>query len=352
MSHSDDALRELINGERPPPPSPERLDRFDEGQSATARRTRAALIAGVVTAALGAVLVTAGLLGGSAAPEAQLGPAVRTQGPNPLTASIADGGAVPRVIPQELGGRTPVVETSPARSEFARRQPVPLAAPEEDPALFPETAFMLPDDSAPAALPEADAEAEPAPLSTPPAVEKPAALIVAASNLVWSRLFHDGGHRYEPVHLVDAAFWGEGGCAHRAMPDLPIYCVHDRSVYFDPQAMPTVTDLFAVAHEIGRHVQDVLGVKLRPLEEPARSLQADCFAGLWARHDALAGHELTPGLLGTLLRVGERYNLRGARRHQAFVIGYQAEDVMECDGIGPQTAGPSAPMDAGAPSPR
>lgn len=130
----------------------------------------------------------------------------------------------------------------------------------------------------------------------------------------WNGEFRRAGRRYQPAPLVLFSGVTPAGCGTAQTATGPFYCPVDGKVYMDltffrelqqrfgAQAGPFAQG-YVVAHEYGHHVQDLLGL----LNESPRSntrgaqgssvrteLQADCFAGLWARHAAETGYLRPP----------------------------------------------------------
>ena len=132
-------------------------------------------------------------------------------------------------------------------------------------------------------------------------------------DATWQRLFADSGKTYEPaiVVLYDDAV--QSACGNTPSTVGPFYCPRDRKVYLDLAFMEQLqqrlnapgdfAQAYIVAHEIGHHVQNLLGVmddvNLEQQENPESAnelsvrveLQADCLAGIWA-HSAYAQPEL------------------------------------------------------------
>jgi hypothetical protein len=115
------------------------------------------------------------------------------------------------------------------------------------------------------------------------------------------------GRRYEPAKLV--LFTGQthtSGCGFGAAAVGPFYCPADGRVYIDLSfydqlrrrfgAPGDFAQAYVIAHEIGHHVQNLLGISDRVRRAPSHQrsgaeglsvrleLQADCFAGVWAAH--------------------------------------------------------------------
>jgi predicted metalloprotease len=114
----------------------------------------------------------------------------------------------------------------------------------------------------------------------------------------WSREFSEKGLTYRPAKLVVFQEATSTGCGYGASAVGPFYCPNDETVYIDLSFYRDLKDRFGapgdfaqayvIAHEIGHHVQNQLGV-LRPSratgadsESVRQELQADCLAGIWA----------------------------------------------------------------------
>lgn len=131
--------------------------------------------------------------------------------------------------------------------------------------------------------------------------------ILADTEDTWQKLFAQAGREYEYPHLVlyRGAIRSACGTGRSAMG--PFYCPGDRKVYLDlgffdelarrHGAPGDFAQAYVVAHEIGHHVQTLLGTSARvrqarqSLGEAAgnqlsvrQELQADCYAGIWAYH--------------------------------------------------------------------
>jgi hypothetical protein len=131
---------------------------------------------------------------------------------------------------------------------------------------------------------------------------------VVSTNVddVWSAIFAKAGQRYSPpdaVVLYDRATGTGCGLGQSAMG--PFYCPNDRKVYLDLSFWRELESKFGaggeaarayvIAHEMGHHVQNLLGATGEAERLGARGassgsvrleLQADCYAGVWAAHAA------------------------------------------------------------------
>jgi predicted metalloprotease len=146
--------------------------------------------------------------------------------------------------------------------------------------------------------------------------------VLADTEDVWERVFQAAGRRYEKPTLV--LFTGstrtECGTGQAAMG--PFYCPLDRKIYIDLDFYRVLKERFhapgdfaqayVIAHEIGHHVQTLLGVadKVHGLKQQAMrrgdeaganayqvrmELQADCLAGVWASLNDQVKNRLQPG---------------------------------------------------------
>jgi len=131
--------------------------------------------------------------------------------------------------------------------------------------------------------------------------------VLGDTEETWSSIFASGGAQYVEPHL---ALFSEGintGCGSATSAAGPFYCPPDQKVYIDLAFFRQLETEFAaqgdfakayvIAHEVGHHVQNLLGTadKVRAVQQRASEadanelsvrmeLQADCFAGIWAHH--------------------------------------------------------------------
>jgi uncharacterized protein len=146
--------------------------------------------------------------------------------------------------------------------------------------------------------------------------------VLADTEDVWDRVFQAAGKRYEKPTLVlfNRATPTACGVGQSAMG--PFYCPLDHKVYIDLDFYRELKDRFhapgdfaqayVIAHEVGHHVQTLLGVanKVQTLKQQAlqrgderevnrlqvrMELQADCLAGVWASLNDQVKHRLLPG---------------------------------------------------------
>ncbi len=138
------------------------------------------------------------------------------------------------------------------------------------------------------------------------------ATVLAETEEVWNGIFKASGSTYaEPKLVLFSGSWSSAcGAADSAMG--PFYCPNDRKVYLDMQFFDEMANRFkasgdfaqayVVAHEVGHHVQNLIGVlpefnrqrqSMSQTDANALSvrveLQADCFAGVWGHYTAQKG---------------------------------------------------------------
>lgn len=132
-------------------------------------------------------------------------------------------------------------------------------------------------------------------------------VVLADTEDTWHTLFRQMGGTYEEPKLVlfSGAVQSACGFAQAAMG--PFYCPADHKLYIDlafyrdlkehHQAPGDFAQAYVIAHEVGHHVQTLLGISARVQAMRSRvgeteanqlsvrmELQADCFAGIWAHH--------------------------------------------------------------------
>ncbi len=136
--------------------------------------------------------------------------------------------------------------------------------------------------------------------------------VLAETEDVWDGVFQAEGETYEHPKL--ALFSGQiaSACGYASAASGPFYCPNDRKVYLDMTffdqldrqfgAAGDFAQAYVVAHEVGHHVQNLIGVlpkfnQMRQSMSEAEAnhmsmqveLQADCFAGVWAHFTAQKG---------------------------------------------------------------
>jgi predicted metalloprotease len=164
---------------------------------------------------------------------------------------------------------------------------------------------------------------------------------------VWNELFKERGADYVEPHLVLFTNSVESGCGNASAATGPFYCPLDSKVYIDLSFYDDLRDRFGapgdfamayvVAHEVGHHVQNLLGVsakvdamrgRLSEKEMNALSvkveLQADFYAGVWANHAQKMKDILEEGDIDEALNAA---NAIGDDRLQKESQGYVVPDA-------------------------
>jgi predicted metalloprotease len=132
-------------------------------------------------------------------------------------------------------------------------------------------------------------------------------VVLGDTEDTWTELFAQGGARYQPPTLVLFTDAVRSACGIAGAAVGPFYCSLDQKVYIDLgfyrdlqerfRAPGDFAQAYVIAHEIGHHVQNLVGISDRVQELRARvseregnalsvrlELQADCYAGVWAHH--------------------------------------------------------------------
>jgi predicted metalloprotease len=142
-----------------------------------------------------------------------------------------------------------------------------------------------------------------------------ASRVLRSTEKVWEQVFSEMGARYTAPHLVLFNDEVASACGYTSSAVGPFYCSEDQKVYLDLSFFAELSQRFGapgdfahayvIAHEVGHHVQNLLGIqgKVAQAQERARSqadsnafsvrleLQADCLAGVWANR----ANRLNPG---------------------------------------------------------
>ena len=206
--------------------------------------------------------------------------------------------------------------------------------------------------------------------------------VLGSTEDTWRALFAERGGTYREPTLVLFSDAVRSGCGTAQSSVGPFYCPADQKLYIDLSfyrdlqqklgAPGDTAQAYVIAHEVGHHVQTLLGVSAevreaqRGLPEAQANalsvkleLQADCLAGVWAHHADRGQNLLEPGdleeALGAAAAVGDdrlQARARGhvvpdsfthgssAQRTEWFGRGYKAGDMASCDTFAePATAG-------------
>jgi hypothetical protein len=141
--------------------------------------------------------------------------------------------------------------------------------------------------------------------------------VLADTEDVWGRVFQSFGRKYQEPPLVIFTGRTQTACGPGQSAMGPFYCPLDRKVYIDLafyeelrrrfQAPGDFAQAYVIAHEVGHHVQTILGIADKVQEMKQRyprdanqiqvrmELQADCLAGVWANLNHQLKNRLQPG---------------------------------------------------------
>ncbi len=117
-----------------------------------------------------------------------------------------------------------------------------------------------------------------------------ASTVLGSTNDAWSQLLAARNISYTPPPFVLFRGATDSGCGGAYSNYGPHYCPEDATIYLDETffeelynrfggSTGDVAQAYVIAHEVGHHVQDILGA---PGESVKRELQADCYSGVWA----------------------------------------------------------------------
>lgn len=167
-----------------------------------------------------------------------------------------------------------------------------------------------------------------------------ARVVLGSTEDVWKDIFARSGKTYQEPKLVLFSRAAQSACGMASMATGPFYCQLDRKVYLDTSFFRELSDRFGasgdfadayvIAHEIGHHVQNQLGI----FDQIGRSradratsvrveLQADCFAGVWGNHANRDHRLIEPGDFEEGLRAASAI---GDDRVQKMGQGYVAPE--------------------------
>jgi len=215
-----------------------------------------------------------------------------------------------------------------------------------------------------------------APAKRPPADDRMATFVstvLADTEDVWKDVFTQAGGTYQEPKLVLFRGTTATACGAGQAAMGPFYCPADRKVYIDLGFYETLQNrlgapgdfaqAYVIAHEVGHHVQNLMGIsdkmdqmrgQVSQIQYNALSvrleLQADCFAGVWANHAQAARQLLEAGDVAEAMNAAARIGddaLQGAsggrvvpdsfthgssaQRQRWFDMGLQNGNVKRCD---------------------
>ncbi|MFK7993003.1 MAG: neutral zinc metallopeptidase [Granulosicoccus sp.] len=200
-------------------------------------------------------------------------------------------------------------------------------------------------------------------------------VMLAYNEDVWTKLFAQSNQQYRPPKLVIFDGGVNSACGYTSSAAGPFYCPGDYQVYIDLnffrelQKMGAGGDFaqaYVLAHEVGHHVQNLLGVSMA-VQKRQRAvskieanrlsvlteLQADCYAGVWAHHAHKDSQLLEPGDLeegmNAAARIGddalmsragasirpEAFTHGSSKQRQEWLYrGLESGDPQQCDSFG------------------
>ena len=196
------------------------------------------------------------------------------------------------------------------------------------------------------------------PAQRPPADDRMAAFVstvLADTEDVWKDVFAKGGGTYKEPRLVLFRGATQTACGQGQAAMGPFYCPGDQKVYIDLGFYETLKNklgapgdfaqAYVIAHEVGHHVQNLLGISEKMEQMRSRvstaeynglsvrlELQADCFAGVWANHAQSARQILEQGdveeAMNAAAQIGDdalQRSSRGAVVPESFTHGTSAQ---------------------------
>lgn len=161
-----------------------------------------------------------------------------------------------------------------------------------------------------------------------------ASQILAGTEDIWSEIFRQYGRTYQPPKLVLFSGSVQSGCGGATSQSGPFYCSADQSVYLDLEFFMNMRSqlgadgdfayAYVIAHEVGHHVQNLLGTLGQAHNQMSRvsekkaneisvrlELQADFYAGVWAYNDNKRFRSLEAGdieeALNAAAKIGDDY---------------------------------------------
>jgi len=182
-------------------------------------------------------------------------------------------------------------------------------------------------------------------------------VVLADTEDTWHELFRQMGKTYNEPKLVLFSDSVKSACGFAQAATGPFYCPGDYKVYIDLsfykalkeqfKAPGDFAEAYVIAHEVGHHVQTLLGISQKIHEARSKmnetdvnallvrqELQADCFAGVWANHADKMRHIVEPGDIEEALRaaasIGDdrlQKQSRGYVTPETFTHGTSAQRV-------------------------
>ena len=186
---------------------------------------------------------------------------------------------------------------------------------------------------------------------------------------LWTKVFQESDRQYERAPVVTFTTATVSGCGTASSQTGPFYCPADHKVYLDLSFFEALSQRFGapgdfavayvIAHEIGHHVQSILGieadVRRKQQEDPSNAnlylvrleLQADCLAGVWGHstyeRGLLESGDIEEGLAAAAAVGDDRLGARSPEqwthgsselRVEWFRKGFDSGDANDCDTSG------------------
>ncbi len=185
---------------------------------------------------------------------------------------------------------------------------------------------------------------------TPSAAENQLAdfvsVVLADTEDTWEPIFNSSGWAYEKPKLVLFSGAVKSACGFARAAVGPFYCPADKKIYIDLAFYSTLKNklnapgdfaqAYVIAHEVGHHVQNLIGLSSQVQNQRGSltqaeynklsvklELQADCFAGVWANHAQQLRNILEPGDLEEALNAA---SMIGDDQLQKQAKGYVVPD--------------------------
>lgn len=200
-------------------------------------------------------------------------------------------------------------------------------------------------------------------------------VVLAETEDTWNAVFASMGRSYQPPKLILYEGQVQSACGLSSSASGPFYCPGDYKVYIDLSFLAELRRMgasgdfafaYVIAHEVGHHVQNLVGVADQVRQEQARSskpqanalsvrmeLQADCLAGVWINHTEnrsgiLEEGDIQEGLEAAAAVGDDRIMKQAGRaprreafthgsskeRMQWFTEGMRSGNIQSCDTFG------------------
>lgn len=199
--------------------------------------------------------------------------------------------------------------------------------------------------------------------------------VLAETEDTWTAVFAKVGQRYQPPKLILYENQVQSACGVSTSASGPFYCPGDYKIYIDLSFLNELRQMgapgdfafaYVIAHEVGHHVQNIVGIANDVRKQQARAskaqgnalsvkmeLQADCFAGVWINHTEkreaiLEEGDIEEGMKAaeavgddTIMRRAGRAPRRenfthgsSKERMQWFTQGMRTGDIQSCNAFG------------------